>query len=98
MNFDTAVRRNVEISILKYCFIVELFEKWRSGVPPSPSRASHSGDTFGRFGDSTWRFSTCERAKSRCHTGGGGGGRLGNPTGGLFPKKKELFFFVFNLS
>ena len=24
------------ISILKYCFTVELFEKWRSGLPPLP--------------------------------------------------------------
>jgi hypothetical protein len=24
------------ISILKYCFIVELFEKWRSVLPPPP--------------------------------------------------------------
>jgi hypothetical protein len=24
------------ISILKYCFIVELFEKWRSALPPPP--------------------------------------------------------------
>jgi hypothetical protein len=26
----------VLISILKYCFIVELFEKWRSTLPPPP--------------------------------------------------------------
>jgi len=25
-----------EISILKYCFIVELFEKWRSALLPPP--------------------------------------------------------------
>ncbi len=35
------------ISILKYCFIVELFEKWRSVIPPSPvasfSWATHLG-------------------------------------------------------
>jgi hypothetical protein len=35
------------ISILKYCFIVELFEKWRSVLPPPPVArsiwASHLG-------------------------------------------------------
>jgi hypothetical protein len=35
------------ISILKYCFTVELFEKWRSGLPPLPVArsiwASHLG-------------------------------------------------------
>jgi hypothetical protein len=35
------------ISILKYCFIVELFEKWCSALPPSPSRAFQLGDSFG---------------------------------------------------
>jgi hypothetical protein len=37
----------VLISILKYCFIVELFEKWRSALPPPPvalfSWATHLG-------------------------------------------------------
>jgi hypothetical protein len=37
------------ISILKYCFIVELFEKWRSAIPPSPSRAFQLGYSFGRL-------------------------------------------------
>jgi hypothetical protein len=26
----------VLISVLKYCLIVELFEKWRSALPPPP--------------------------------------------------------------
>ncbi len=30
----------VLISILKYCFIVELFEKWRSTLPPPPVASS----------------------------------------------------------
>jgi hypothetical protein len=32
---------------LKCCFIVELFEKWRFLLPPSHTRAPHSGDSFG---------------------------------------------------
>jgi hypothetical protein len=37
------------INILKYCFIVELFEKWRSALPSSPSRAFQLGNSFGRL-------------------------------------------------
>ncbi len=77
----------VEISILKCCFIVKLFEKWCSALPPpSPSCASHLGDSFGRFGDSTWGFSTCESAKSRRHTEGGG---LGSPLAGFSPNTRN---------
>ncbi len=37
----------VKLSILKCCFIVELFEKWRFLLPPSHTWAPHSGDSFG---------------------------------------------------
>jgi hypothetical protein len=44
----------VQISILKYCFIVELFEKWHSALPPPPIarliQASHLGVFATQFG------------------------------------------------
>ncbi len=74
----------VLICILKYCFIVELFEKWRSPLPPPP----HSGNSFRHFGDSTLRFSMYKSAKS-CRLTGGGGGGLGNPLAGFPPNTKN---------
>jgi hypothetical protein len=65
----------VEISILRYCFIVELFEKRRSPLPQS--RVS-LGRLIWAFLATQLGVSTCESAKSRRHMGGGGGG-LGSP-------------------
>ncbi len=49
MHIDTKL-----ISILKYCFIVELFEKWRSALPPPPLApsiwASHLGFLVAQLG------------------------------------------------
>jgi hypothetical protein len=39
----------VLISILKYCFIVELFEKWRSALPPPPVSRSVWARLAGRY-------------------------------------------------
>jgi hypothetical protein len=47
-----------ERSILKYCSVVELFEK--RGIPPPPP-ASHFGGRIWHLGDSIWHFfSTCK--------------------------------------
>ncbi len=79
---------HVKISILKYCFIVELFEKWHFALPPSRTRAPHSGDSFGRFGDQIWRLSTWGVAQAKPHMGGW----LGLPSRRLSPTNKELVF------
>jgi hypothetical protein len=60
------------ISILKYCFIVELFEKWRSVIPPPPVAcsiwASHWGVLATQLG-----VSPCVKAPNPDATQGGGG-------------------------
>jgi hypothetical protein len=67
----------VEISILKYCFIVELFEKWRSALPPPPvSRliwATHLGVLATQLGVSP----RVKAPNPDATQGGGGGGLLG---------------------
>ncbi len=59
------------ISILKYCLIVELFEMWRSALPPSPvarfSWATHLGVwrlNLSGFGSGSYYFSSS--VASRC--------------------------------
>jgi hypothetical protein len=64
------------ISILKYCFMVELFEKWRSALPPSPSRAFQLGNSFGSLATQLG-VSPRAKAPNLDATRGGGGGRLG---------------------
>jgi hypothetical protein len=62
------------ISILKYCFIVELFEKWRSALPPPPvarfSWVTHLG---------VWRLNLAflHVLRRQILTPQGGGGWLG---------------------
>jgi hypothetical protein len=64
------------ISILKYCFIVELFEKWRFALPPPPVasliRVTHLGVLATQLG-----VSPCVKAPNPDATQGGGGGWLG---------------------
>ncbi len=76
------------ISILKYCFIVELFEKWRSALPPSPSRAFQLGNSFGCLAT---QLSFCPRVKAPNPdaTRGRGGGGLGGPLVGFPPNTKN---------
>jgi hypothetical protein len=77
----------VLISILKYCFIVEIFEKWRSTLPPSPSRMSHSGDSFGRLATQLG-VSPHVKASNPDTTQGGGVG-LSSPLVGFPPNTKN---------
>ncbi len=90
--FDTAIRRGKEThtsvwkSILKYCFIVELFEKWRNYPPPL---APHSGVPFWHLAD---QFGVSPRGgvtKSGCHWGEGGGGGLVCPLAGFPPNTRN---------
>jgi hypothetical protein len=83
------------ISILKYYFIVELFEKWHSALPPPAvvrfSWATHLG---------IWRLNLAflhvlKRQIQRPHRGGGGG--LGSPLAGFPPITKNYFFASFSL-
>jgi hypothetical protein len=74
-----------EISILKYCFVVKLFEKWRISPPP-PRMAPQFGASFWRFGCSIWRL-PMRKAPNLIATGGGG--RLGLPSRGLSQNHKE---------
>jgi len=79
---------------LKYCFIVELFEKWRSALPP-PARliwATHFGVLATQLGVSP------HVKASNPDTTQGGGGWLEQPSGGLSPKHKELVFCLVLLS
>ncbi len=78
----------VEISILKYCFIVELFEKWRLVFPPSALGRLILATHLGRFGDSVCRLSTWGVAQFGRHTGEGG---LGWPLAG-FPHTQGICF------
>jgi hypothetical protein len=73
------------ISILKYYLIVELFEKWRSALPPPPvacfSWATHLG---------VWRLNLAflhvlKRQILTPHRGGG----LGSPLADFHPNTKN---------
>ncbi len=77
----------VLISILKYCFIVELFEKWRSVLPPSPSREFKLGDSSGMA--TQLGVSPRVKAPNPDTTRGGGGGGLGSPLAGFPPNTKN---------
>ncbi len=73
------------IGILKYCVIVELFEKWRSTLPPPPVVrsiwASHLGVLATKLG-----VSPHVKAPNPDATRGGGGGvGLCSPLAG-FPR------------
>ncbi len=63
------------IRILKYCFIVELFEKWRSVLPP-PSHEFQLGDSFGSLATQLG-VSPRVKAPNPDTTQGGGGWWLG---------------------
>ncbi len=73
------------ISILKYCFIVELFEKCRSVLPPPPVArliwATHLGVLATQLG-----VSPCVKAPNPDAAGGGG---LGSPLAGFPPSTKN---------
>jgi hypothetical protein len=82
----------VEIFILKYCFIVELFKKVATSVPPLP----HLRASFWRLIWAFWRpnlatFHVGSRPTRSPHRGRGGGW-LGLPSRGLSPTHKELVF------
>jgi hypothetical protein len=83
------------ISILKYWFIVELFEKWRSGLPPLPVGrsiwASHLGNLATQLG-----VSPHVKAPNPDPTQGGGGG-LDSPLAGFPRHTKNWFFVLFSL-
>ena len=80
----------VLISILKYCFIVELFEKWRSVIPPPPVArsiwASHLGILATQLG-----VSPRVKAPNPDATPGGGGGGLGSPLAGFSQTQGIIF-------
>jgi hypothetical protein len=73
------------ISILKYCFIVELFEKWHSVLPPPPI-ASFSWATH----LVVWRLNLAflHVLKHQILTQHRGGG-LGSPLAGFPPNRKN---------
>jgi hypothetical protein len=79
----------VLISILKYCFIFELFEKLRSALPPPPVArliwATHLGVLATQLGVSP-------RVKAPNPDATQGGWVAWVPSGGLSPKQKELVF------
>jgi hypothetical protein len=94
-----------ERSILKYCFIVELFEKWRNCPPPPPLRrlilAAHFGGPFWRLLATQFGVSPrvgVANSRHQVPIPGGGGGWLGLPSRELSPKNKELVFWLFLLS
>ncbi len=70
------------ISILKYCLIVELFEKWCSALPPSLSRSFQLGVSLGRLA-SQLGVSPRVKAPNPDATQGEGGGGLGSPLAGF---------------
>jgi hypothetical protein len=76
----------VLISILKYCFIVELFEKWHSALPPPPVArliwATHLGILGTQLGVSP-------RVKAPNPDTTQGGGWLGYPLAGFPPNTKN---------
>jgi hypothetical protein len=79
-----------EISILKYCLVVDLFEKWRISLPPLPqSRDWWQTILAGHFGDSL---------RGRRHfwppLGGGGGVCLGCPLAGFPQTQGNIVFRV----
>jgi hypothetical protein len=76
-----------EISILKYCLLNELFEKWRIPPPPSPlvmwpvvGRHMISSGSF-------WRVPTWDPPPLARHSGGGG---LGCPLPGFSRRSRLL--------
>jgi hypothetical protein len=76
----------VLISILKYCFLVELSKKWHSALPPPPvvrlTWATHLGVLATQFG-----VSPHVKAPNLDTTQGGGG--LGSPLAGFPPNTKN---------
>ncbi len=80
-----------EISFLKYCFVVELFEKWR--ISP-PRMAPQFGDSFWCFGCSILWLPTWEAPNLVATRGGGGGGGLGLPPRGLSPKQNFILIYM----
>ncbi len=74
----------VLISILKYCFIVELIEKWRSALPQS--RVSVGGLIW-----AFWRLNLAflHVLKRQIQTPHRGGGDLGSPLVGFPPNTKN---------
>jgi hypothetical protein len=79
------------ISILKYCFIVELFEKWHSALPPIPSRTFQLGDSFGRLATQLG-VSPCFKAPNPDATRGGGGGVAWVALWRAFPQTQRISF------
>jgi hypothetical protein len=76
---------------LKYCFIVELFEKWQN-FPPPPLRRLILATRFGVLA-TQFGVSPCVRvAKSRRRAGGRGG--LGSHLTGFFPNTKISFLAI----
>ena len=76
----------VLISILKYCFIDELFEKWHSALPPPPVArliwATHLGVLVTQLGGSP-------RVKVPNPDATQGGGGLGSPLAGFSPNTRN---------
>jgi hypothetical protein len=79
----------VLISILKYCFIVELLEKWRSALPPPPvasfNWATHLGVSATQLGVSS---RVCQFQTPH----GGGGGVNWVPLWRAFPQTQRISF------
>ena len=78
-------RYAILISILKYCFLVELFEKWCSALPPPPvtrlTWATHLGILATQLGVSP-------RVKAPNPDAAQGEGGLGSPLAG-FPSNTK---------
>ncbi len=82
---------------MKYCFIVELFDKWRNCPPIPPIRRLILAARFGVLA-TQFGVSPCVGVQAPYGGGGGRGGWLGLHSRGLSPKHKELVFWRFLLS
>ena len=77
------------ISILKYCFIVELFEKWHSALPPPPVVRLIWATHLGLLGT---QLGVSPRVKAPNPDATQRGWVAWVPSGWLSPKHKELVF------
>jgi hypothetical protein len=81
-------------SILKYCFVVEFFEKWGSALPPSPSGAFffQLGDSFGRLSTKLGVSPHIKAPNPDATRGGGGGGLAWVARWRGFPQTQRISF------